>query len=69
MRVTEISFTPLLWVKKAVYLKTHKREKSMKIISQFLLLVVTVATITACGDMGKGPSKPASSNSEEILLK
>ncbi|MGZ8164851.1 MAG: hypothetical protein ACXW04_04935 [Methylobacter sp.] len=41
----------------------------MKIISQFLLLVITVATITACGDMGKGPSKPASSNSEEILLK
>jgi predicted small lipoprotein YifL len=41
----------------------------MKIISHFLLLVITVVTITACGDMGKGPSKPPASNSAELLLK
>jgi predicted small lipoprotein YifL len=39
----------------------------MKIVSHLLLLVITVVTLTACGDMGKGPSKP--SNSAEILLK
>jgi hypothetical protein len=32
----------------------------MKILSQLLLVVFAVATLAACDDMGKGPSKPAS---------
>jgi len=34
----------------------------MKIVSQLLLVVLAVTTLAACDDMGKGPSKPASSN-------
>lgn len=31
----------------------------MKFISSLVLLVVAVATLTACGSDSKGPSKPA----------
>jgi len=33
----------------------------MKTISQILLLVIAVTTFAACGEQGKGPSKPAES--------
>jgi predicted small lipoprotein YifL len=41
----------------------------MKIISQLLLIVIAVSTLAACGDMGKGPSKPASTNTLPALQK
>ncbi len=41
----------------------------MKIVSHLLLLVITVVTLTACDDMGKGPSKPAAANSTEMSQK
>ncbi len=41
----------------------------MKIISQLFLLAFTVVTLTACGDMGKGPNKPASATSSEVSSK
>jgi len=37
----------------------------MKIVSQLLLIMFAVVTLAACGDMGKGPSKPASSSSAQ----
>ncbi len=40
----------------------------MKIISTFALLVIAVATLTAC-DSGKGPSKPATTSSSVQLEK
>jgi hypothetical protein len=43
-------------------------KKSMKTVSYLLLLVVTIVTLAAC-DSGKGPSKPASTNSTEISTK
>ncbi|MEC4748867.1 hypothetical protein [Methylomicrobium sp. Wu6] len=39
----------------------------MKIISQMFLVVFAVVTLVACGDMGKGPEKPASSNTTPAL--
>lgn len=33
----------------------------MKVISSLVLLVIAVATLTAC-ESGKGPEKPASAN-------
>jgi hypothetical protein len=36
------------------------REQSMKKISQLLLITLAVTALAACGDMGKGPEKPAS---------
>ncbi len=41
----------------------------MKIISQLLLVAFAVVTLTACGDMGKGPSKPAGSTSTQVSQK
>ena len=41
----------------------------MKIISQLCLVVIAVVTLAACGEMGKGPSKPASSNTAPALQK
>lgn len=32
----------------------------MKKISQLLLLALAITTLAACGEMGKGPEKPAS---------
>lgn len=36
----------------------------MKIISTFVLLVIAVATLTAC-DAGKGPSKPEATSAAQ----
>jgi predicted small lipoprotein YifL len=33
----------------------------MKIVSQMLLAVFVIVTLAACGEMGKGPSRPQSS--------
>jgi predicted small lipoprotein YifL len=41
------------------------RDNSMKKISQFLLLMVAVSTLAACGESGVGPSKPAATSSVE----
>jgi predicted small lipoprotein YifL len=41
----------------------------MKIISQLLLVMFVVATLAACGEQGKGPSKPKYSNSAEFSQK
>lgn len=35
----------------------------MKTLSQIVLFVMTVAALTACGEAGKGPSKPSTSGS------
>lgn len=35
----------------------------MKTLSQIVLFVLTIAALTACGESGKGPSKPATTNS------
>ena len=35
----------------------------MKTLSQIVLFVMTVAALTACGESGKGPSKPGVTNS------
>ncbi|MEY3807480.1 MAG: hypothetical protein RI893_456 [Pseudomonadota bacterium] len=40
----------------------------MKIVSQVLLLVVAMVTLAAC-DSGKGPSKPATTNSTQTSMK
>jgi predicted small lipoprotein YifL len=32
----------------------------MKTISKLLLLALAITTLAACGEMGKGPEKPAS---------
>ncbi len=37
----------------------------MKVISSLVLLVIAVATLTAC-ESGKGPEKPASAASSQI---
>ena len=37
----------------------------MKKMSQVLLVMFIAATLTACGEMGKGPSKPESANSTQ----
>lgn len=41
----------------------------MKIISQLLLIVFAVTALAACDDMGKGPSKPTSSDTPPALQK
>ncbi|MGR9087876.1 MAG: hypothetical protein ACU841_12490 [Gammaproteobacteria bacterium] len=41
----------------------------MKTISQLLLLALTMTTLSACDEMGKGPSRPASEESSEITAK
>jgi hypothetical protein len=41
----------------------------MKIVSQLLLVVLAAATLIACDDMGKGPSKPAASDSVPVSQK
>jgi hypothetical protein len=41
----------------------------MKIVSKLLLVVFAVATLVACDDMGKGPNKPASSDSVPVSQK
>jgi hypothetical protein len=41
----------------------------MKIVSQLLLVMFAVVTLTACGEMGKGPSKPEGSSSTPSLQK
>jgi predicted small lipoprotein YifL len=38
----------------------------MKIISQLLLVIFVAATLAACGEQGKGPSKPKYSSSIQI---
>jgi len=43
------------------------KRKVMKTVSQLFLVVVAVVTLAACGDMGKGPNKPASSSSAPTL--
>ncbi len=40
----------------------------MKIVSYLSLLVVTIVALTAC-DSGKGPSKPAATNSTQTSAK
>jgi hypothetical protein len=45
------------------------RRKAMKILSQLLLVMFAVAALTACGEQGKGPSKPKYSNSTEFSQK
>ena len=40
----------------------------MKIVSHLVLLVVAVAALTAC-DSGKGPDKPATTNSAQSSTK
>ncbi|GDX85966.1 hypothetical protein LBMAG43_20080 [Methylococcaceae bacterium] len=35
----------------------------MKTLSQIALLAMIVATLTACSESGKGPSKPAATSS------
>lgn len=59
-------YKPLDGEAKYLYLHT---EKSMKIVSQLLLVIFAVATLAACGEMGKGPSKPEGSNSTQIAGK
>jgi hypothetical protein len=41
----------------------------MKAISQFLLIVFAISTLAACDEMGKGPSKPTSSDTPPALQK
>jgi predicted small lipoprotein YifL len=41
----------------------------MKITSQLLLVIFAVATLAACGEQGKGPSKPKYSNPTELSQK
>ncbi len=41
----------------------------MKIVSQLLLVIFTVVTMSACGEMGKGPAKPKDSSSSQISVK
>lgn len=41
----------------------------MKVISQFLLIVFAISTLAACDEMGKGPSKPTSSDTPPALQK
>jgi predicted small lipoprotein YifL len=41
----------------------------MKIVSQILLVMIAVATLAACGEQGKGPSKPTSSESAQVSQK
>ncbi|MGJ0486723.1 MAG: hypothetical protein ACR65R_19625 [Methylomicrobium sp.] len=41
----------------------------MKVISQFLLVVFAISTLAACDEMGKGPNKPASSDTPPALQK
>jgi hypothetical protein len=36
--------------------------KIMKTLSQIVLFVMTVAALTACGESGKGPSKPSATS-------
>ena len=38
----------------------------MKIISQILLVIIAVATLSACGEQGKGPAKPEGSSSIQL---
>lgn len=38
----------------------------MKIVSQLLLVIFAVATLAACGEMGKGPSKPEGLSSTPV---
>jgi hypothetical protein len=40
----------------------------MKIVSHLLLIVAAIVTLTAC-DSGKGPSKPAATNSAQTSTK
>ncbi|MDQ5940170.1 MAG: hypothetical protein QG557_1120 [Pseudomonadota bacterium] len=35
----------------------------MKTLSQIVLFMMTVVALTACGEAGKGPSKPATTSS------
>jgi predicted small lipoprotein YifL len=41
----------------------------MKVINQLLVIVLAVSTLAACDEMGKGPSKPASSDTPPALQK
>ncbi len=41
----------------------------MKIISQLLVVVFAVATLVACDEMGKGPSKPTNLNTVPAMQK
>ncbi len=38
----------------------------MKKISRFLLLIIAVSTLAACGESGVGPSKPATNANVEL---
>jgi predicted small lipoprotein YifL len=37
----------------------------MKTISQLLLVIFAVAALAACGEQGKGPSRPPTTNSAQ----
>jgi predicted small lipoprotein YifL len=37
----------------------------MKTVSYVLLLMIAVTTLTACGEQGVGPSKPAATATQE----
>lgn len=41
----------------------------MKIVSQLLLVVFVVVTLAACGEQGKGLTRPKDSNSTQLSLK
>jgi hypothetical protein len=41
----------------------------MKIIGQFLLITFIVATLSACNEMGKGPSRPKDSTPSPLSEK
>jgi hypothetical protein len=51
-------------VKKDIFLL--RGEMSMKTVGYLFMLVITVATLSAC-DSGKGPSKPTSATSSQSL--
>jgi predicted small lipoprotein YifL len=45
------------------------RGQVMKIVSQLLLVIFAVVTLTACGEMGKGPEKPKNTSSSQLPVK
>lgn len=44
------------------------KEKTMKIVSPLLLILFTIATLTACDGQGQGPKKPTNATSTQITL-
>ena len=56
--------TSFFYVKKDIFLLLG--EMSMKTVGYLFMLVITVATLSAC-DSGKGPSKPTSATSSPSL--